>query len=173
MDGSVTPTVDAMPPRPPGRSFERSIAVDAPAERVWAILADVGGWGEWNPVYPQASGSLQPGATIALTVALPGTKPQAFTARVLHAVPPRALQFGAPALLGLLYATRFVELHPGPSGGCTVINGETLSRAMSGPLARLAGRTIGEGLRGQNEALKAAAEDGRDIEPGLRTSEAG
>jgi hypothetical protein len=158
MDRHAALPASGMPPRPSGRSVEQSIAINASPEMVWAVLADVDAWGGWNPIYPQASGSLIPGATIALTIVLPGMKPQKSTATVFHAFPGRAVQFGASAFLGLLHATRYIEIYASPSGGCTVVNGETFSRLLGRPLVRMVGEKISNGLQRQNDGLKAATE---------------
>jgi len=148
----------ALPPRPKGATVERRVRIDAPADAVWEVLADVEGWGRWNPIYPSARGSIGPGDTITLTIALPGMKPRISSATVLHALPPLALQFGAPAFAGLLHATRYIEIDPLTDRSCTLVNGETFGRLLGRALVALIGTRVGDGLRGQNEGLKASAE---------------
>ena len=155
----MTGVTGPLPPRPGGFALVDEIAIDAPPERVWEVLARVEGWGAWNPVYPAASGTLVEDSPLALTVQLPGNKPLAMKATITAVAPPAALQFGASALGGLLRAVRFIEIHPiGDGTSCRVVNGE----ALSGPLAflfkRISEPAIGKGLKQQNAGLKAAAE---------------
>jgi hypothetical protein len=89
-------------------------------------------------------------------------KPQKSSARVLHAIPPVALQFGAPAFAGLVHATRYIEIEPLTDRSCTVVNGETFGRLLGPVLVRLIGTRVGDGLGRQNEGLKAAAESRPD-----------
>lgn len=149
----------SIPPRPKGAALEHSIRIDAPANVIWEVLADVDGWGRWNPVYPQAKGSIgRPGDPIHLTISLPGMKPQQSSAKVFHSLPGQALQFGATAFAGLVHATRYIEIEPSSDGSCTVVNGEAFARVLGPTLVRMVGAKIDDGLRRQNEGLKAAAE---------------
>lgn len=148
----------SMPARPHGTALEQCIQIDAPADAIWEVLADVGGWGRWNPVYPEASGSIGEGDGITLTIALPGMKPQKSSAKVFHSIPGQALQFGALAFAGLVQATRYIEIERSGPASCTVVNGEAFGRLLGPTLVRMVGQKIDDGLRRQNEGLKAAAE---------------
>lgn len=52
------------------RDFSRSIRVDAPPERVWAVMRDVARWPEWTPtvtrVTPLRPGPLMLGTRVAI-----------------------------------------------------------------------------------------------------------
>ena len=146
------------PPRPRGAALEDWVQIDAPADVIWEVLADVDGWGRWNPVYPEAKGSIGVGDGIALTIVLEGMKPAKSSARVFHSRPGEALQFGALAFAGLVRATRYIEIMPTTPTSCSVVNGEAFGRLLGPTLVRLVGSKIEEGLRGQNAGLKAAAE---------------
>jgi hypothetical protein len=146
------------PSRPRGAALEDHIQIDAPADVVWEILADVGGWGSWNPVYPEAKGSIGVGDAIELSIVLEGMKPAKSSARVFHSLPGEALQFGALAFAGLVRATRYIEIMPITPTRCMVVNGEAFGRLLGPTLVRLVGAKIQDGLRGQNTGLKAAAE---------------
>ena len=146
------------PLRPRGTALEDQVQIDAPADVVWEVLADVDGWGRWNPVYPEAKGSVGVGDEIALTIVLEGMKPAKSSAKVFHSKPGEALQFGALAFAGLVRATRFIEIAPRSPTSCTVVNGEAFGRLLGPTLVRMVGAKIQNGLRGQNAGLKAAAE---------------
>jgi hypothetical protein len=149
------------PARPKGAALEHQIEIEAPASRVWDVLADVGRWGDWNPVYPSARGSVGLGDKIALTISLPDMKPQKSTAQVYHSQPGSALQFGATAFAGLVHAGRYIEITPLSPERCRVVNGEAFGRILGPTLVRMVGAKIEDGLRRQNEGLKTAAEANR------------
>ncbi len=48
---------------------EHAIEIDAPADRVWAILADTAAYPQWNPYLLRIEGEMAPGRTIAVTLA--------------------------------------------------------------------------------------------------------
>lgn len=154
----MTEEVTHFPARPNGAALEDQVQIDAPADVVWQVLADVHGWGGWNPVYPEAKGSIGVGDAIALTIALEGMKPTKSSARVIHSRRGEALQFGALAFAGLVRATRYIEITPTTPTSCRVVNGEVFGRLLGPTLVRLVGAKIDKGLRGQNAGLKAAAE---------------
>ena len=148
-------------PVPKGRHYaEHTIAIAAPPQRVWALLADFAGWGAWNPLYPQTRGELAVGETIAFTVRLEGLKPQQGKARVLSCDPGRFIQYQVRAMAGLAVATRYIVLEDGGPAAVRVTNGEIMGGLLGGLLYRAAGEKVRRGLEGMNLALKALAETG-------------
>jgi hypothetical protein len=41
------------------REFETESKIDAPADRVWAVLADTGGWSAWDSGVPDMNDSFR------------------------------------------------------------------------------------------------------------------
>ena len=66
---------------------EYRIGVNATALRVWEVLSNLERWGDWNPMYPQASGKIAMGATLNLTEHVAGQADRRFEARVLDWTP--------------------------------------------------------------------------------------
>ena len=64
-----------MSKRPAARGVGHSIEIAAPASAVWAVLADLDRWGDWNPLYVEAAGRPVVGMPFATTIALEGMKP--------------------------------------------------------------------------------------------------
>lgn len=146
-------------PVPKGRHFaEHVIAIAAPPQRVWALLADFAGWGAWNPLYPETRGELTEGGTIAFTVRLEGLKPQQGQARVLTVEPGHFIQYQVRAMAGLALATRYILLEDDGAGAVRVTNGEIMGGLLGGLLYRAAGEKVRRGLEGMNLALKSLAE---------------
>lgn len=75
--------------------------IDAPAERVWAVLADTAAYPEWNPFVRALRGPLVPGGRIEVDLQLPG----------------RDLQTMRPALVAVDTGRSFTWVgHVGPRG---------------------------------------------------------
>lgn len=62
--------------------LDASIEIDAPAGRVWDVLADTARYAEWNPFVTEIAGDLREGAALKVTIRAPGRKPVTFAARV-------------------------------------------------------------------------------------------
>jgi hypothetical protein len=143
---------------PKGVRAEHRIGVHAPAQAIWEIIRDLEHWREWNPLYPEASGEIHIGATLDMTVQLPGMKPQAMRATVLDWVPNEQLHYEVKALGGLVRAIRFIEIEQLAPESCIVSNGEIMGGFLGRSVARQVGSRVLKGLRLMNEALKDRAE---------------
>ena len=141
-----------------GARIAHRVDIQAPAEAIWALLADVEGWPRWNPLYIEASGVLRLGGALGMAVALPGMKAQRVSATVLVLEPNAHLQYRSVSFGGLLTGVRYVDIQPSPVGGCRVSNGEIMGGVLAGLIARVLGKRVGQGLQMMNEALKATAE---------------
>jgi hypothetical protein len=143
---------------PKGVRTEHRIGVHAPPEVIWALISDLEGWANWNPLYPQASGDIHIGAPLDMTLALPGEKPQKLRATVLDWVPNEQLHYQITALGGLVRAIRYIEIEALTPESCIVSNGEIMGGLLGPSIARGIQARVYKGLRLMNEALKAQAE---------------
>ena len=117
-------------------TISTAVDVDAPAERVWAVLADLPAYREWNPFIVDASGALEPGGTLSLRMALPGRSPMTIEPRVLVAEPGRELRWkGRLFVPGLFDGEHWFILTELPSGGTRVDHSERFSGLLL-PIAR-------------------------------------
>jgi len=73
--------------------LDASIDIEAPAERVWDVVADTARYGEWNPFITAVAGEPREGAELQVTIRAPGRKPVTFAARVAEVVPGRTLRW--------------------------------------------------------------------------------
>jgi len=156
-----------MPEARPGAT----VAIDAPLEAVWAVMMDVGAYGEWNPFLFRAEcpSPPKPGDAIVLHVRWPNGRTARSPERISAVEPPYAdggttrallayVYEGLPARLRLVRGTRFQRLSQ-VAGGPTVY--ETVEE-FSGPLVRFAGPDrVADGFRRHAEALKARCEQRR------------
>lgn len=143
---------------PRGVRVEDRIGVQAPAEVIWEIVHDLSAWGEWNPTYTAAAGEIRIGATLVLTLALPGQPAQEIRPKVLEWVPNEQLHWQLSLMGGLIRTMRYIEIEPVGPANCVVDNGELFGGLMGPSLGKRMGRTVRRGFQAMNEALKARAE---------------
>lgn len=141
--------------------LDASIEIDAPAERVWDVLADTRRYPEWNPFVTGIAGELREGAPIKFTVRAPGRAPVTFSARVTRLVPGRELRWRgrwfAPGLFDGDHALTVEALGEGRSRFRT-------REEVTGLLLPLLGTAMRQTQAGFEElcrAVKARAESGR------------
>lgn len=104
----------------PNTTIESTIDVDAPIDRVWAILVDLDAYGAWNPFTPRIDASLRVGEPVVLHVAMkPGEKLLVQT-EICSANDPVARELGWGMTMGapfLLKANRIQRLTALEGGG--------------------------------------------------------
>jgi hypothetical protein len=133
--------------------IESRVGVQADAEVIWDIIADLGGWERWNPHEVQVSGAIAYGGTIELTERLPSQAERRVAARVGEWQPMAQLVWMERR--GWLFrAMRYFEIEELAPGRCIVANGAIFS-GLRGELfhdrhrqaIKAAYAEIGEGLR--------------------------
>ena len=137
------------------RTVSATIEIDATPAEVWAVLADLASYPQWNPRFPEASGDLAAGKKITLKSRPTAGRPMTIRPTIVTA------QFGVELrwiarLPGIISGEHAFTLTPA-NGGTRLQQSETFG----GLLASLAGRTIAraEGdFRTLNEAIKNRAE---------------
>jgi hypothetical protein len=138
--------------------LEHRIGVRASASEIWRVLADLETWSAWNPMYPQASGTLRIGAKLKLTEAVPGQPQDQISPEVVDWVPDSQILWRDKTLGGLVRRLRYLEIEKLTDDGCIFSNGEVYEgfgvRFMSKDLRN----AIRRGFTGFGEALKATVE---------------
>lgn len=141
--------------------IEASSEIDAPPERVWAILVDLARYGEWNPFTPRVDATLRIGDPVVLHVAMkPGQKllvqREQCTANDAAA---RELGWGMTMVAPfLLKANRVQRLEPLPGGRTRYYTSDTFSGLLVPLVMALYGAHIQRGFDGVAQALKDRAE---------------
>jgi hypothetical protein len=59
------------------------VEIDAPPATVWQVLVDLDAYPQWNPFIVAGSGTVAPGETLSLRMALPGRDPMTIEPRLL------------------------------------------------------------------------------------------
>jgi hypothetical protein len=138
--------------------IEHRIGVLTPAGAIWPMIADINGWGAWNPLYPKARGEVQFGAELELEVALPGEAPRTIRPKVVDWTPNEQIIWKLSMMGGLVRSTRYIEIETLDNGNCIFSNGEIFE----GPGMRLIGkkiqRAIKAGFRTFGETVRDRAE---------------
>ncbi|MCC5964425.1 MAG: SRPBCC domain-containing protein [Rhodobacteraceae bacterium] len=110
--------------RAPRDGFETEIFIDAPPERVWALLTDPVAHADWNPMMQAVEGDFTPGSRIRLTMRTPSGGTMTFRPRVLVADPGRELRWlGRLGLPRLFDGEHYFRLIP-EAGDIRLIHGE-------------------------------------------------
>jgi hypothetical protein len=141
--------------------IESAVEIDAPPERVWEILVDIGRYSEWNPFTPRIDSTLEVGTPCVLHVAMrPGKKHILQTEHVTrNDAAKRELAWSTT--LGaafVLHAERIQRLEPLPGGRTRYWTGDSF-RGLLVPLVMALYRVhIQRGFDETARALKARAE---------------
>ena len=141
------------------RAISASIDIAAAPERVWAVLADLHAYPEWNPFIRSASGQLAVGARLTLRMVPTGGRAMTFRPTVLAARPGELLRWiGRLIVPGIFDGTHQFALED--LGGHTRL---TQSETFRGLLVPFTGKTIARteaDFHALNRALKERAECG-------------
>lgn len=141
--------------------ISRSLDIAATPDQVWDVLADLPAYGGWNPFIREASGTLETGQRLAVTISPAAGKAMSFRPRVLVAEPGRELRWlGRVLLPGLLDGEHSFTLEP-VAGGTRL----TQAERFSGALVPLVGRAldVGDDFAAMNDALRVRAEAAASI----------
>jgi len=137
--------------------------IDAPAEKVWEILADWGDYPRWNPFIRSVSGYPAVGATLEVYLAIKAGKLQHFTPQLTGFDPGREIRW-----LGRLWRPHVFDgehrLLIEPLDGERVrFTQQEVFRGVLVPFLMAAiGKDTLQGFREMNQALKEEAEGERE-----------
>lgn len=136
--------------------------LDAPPERVWAVLADLPGWNGWNPTLFAVGGPAQAGTDVRMKLRLGRlTVPMRQEIRMVD--PPRELAWRSrqawPAAFDVV--RRFV-LEPMDGGRTRLIQTETATGFLARPIVAVIGGMVTRGYDDLGRALaRRLTEEGR------------
>ncbi len=134
--------------------------IDAPAQRIWEILADFDAYPEWNPLIPRVDGRAVVGTQARIRLAI-GRLRVPITVEILCADPERELCWVGPAKDWLRRAgngTHYFRIHPLGEGRVRFEHGEEFAGlAVPNRFAR-GERVLTRGYEALNRALKRRAE---------------
>jgi hypothetical protein len=118
------------------KHFETGTTIDAPPERVWAILADTASWGDWDSGVVRVEGEAAPGRKLKITSEL--NPKRAYPVKVADFDPPRRMSWVGGVPLGLFRGVRTYTLSPEGEGHTRF----DMREEFTGPLLPLIWRTM-------------------------------
>lgn len=133
-----------------------TIDIEAPPDRVYAILADLAGYAAWNPYHVAVEGALSPGAKLVVHIRRPDGKAVTVRPHLLRLVPGRELTWGG-GIPGLFYGAHVFRLEALAGGGTRLIHNEDFT-GFAVRFANLPADVLTAGYAAMNAALKARAE---------------
>ena len=143
------------------RSFEAATRIDASPEQVWALLADVRSWRDWDSGVDRVEGRVALGEQLTLYATMIRSHP--FRVTVTEIRPREVMRWRGGLPFGLAVIERTYSLDAQEDGGTLL----TVREDHTGPLAGLLGRStpdLNPSFRHFVEGLKARAE-GRTSRP--------
>jgi hypothetical protein len=139
------------------RAISATIDIAANPQQVWAVLADLDAYPQWNPFICSASGQLAEGATLTLRLVPAQGRAMTFRPKVLAARPGELLRWiGRLIMPGIFDGTHQFALED--MGAHTRM---TQSETFRGALVPFTGKTVTRteaDFRALNQALKQRAE---------------
>jgi hypothetical protein len=138
--------------------LEHRLGIRAPGQVVWEVVSDLGGWREWNPLYPEAQGVIGFGERLTVTLALPDAKPRTIKPVVLDWAPEEAIHWRLSMMGGMLTSIRYLEIEKMHEEGCIFSNGELFDGLLLAGFGRKLKRQIRAGFAAMGEAVRDRAE---------------
>jgi hypothetical protein len=143
------------------RYVDTSIQIDATPQNVWAVLADLGRYGEWHPKFISVTGQLTVGSKLTIKTTDYSGRAMTVKVKVLTVEPDAELRW-ASKMLGITISKRTFLLSP--SAGGTVLEQSGTYHGIGGTgrgayrgIMRTMNR-IQETFESINEAVKRQAE---------------
>ena len=148
------------------RTVSAAIDIDAPPASVWAILADLGRYHEWNPLFVEAAGHVAVGQRITLRSRRPATD-RLMTVRptITRADPESELRW-VSRIPVIITGEHAFALYPA-GHGTRLVQSETFRGLLAGipnpafSNAETSFRALNEALRARAESLGTGAPGGR------------
>ena len=137
------------------RSFEAVTRIDAGPADVWAVLADVGSWRDWDSGVDRVEGRVALGEPITVYATMIRNRP--FQVTVTELRPNEAMRWRGGLPFGLAVIERTYSLDAQDDGSTVV----TVREDHTGPLAAVLGRStpdLNPSFRQFCAGLKAVAE---------------
>jgi hypothetical protein len=139
--------------------IDHALEVDAPHERVWEVVTDLGRYPEWNPFVVACVSTLEIGDPIWMRVRLIAGWAQPQREEILEHERGRRLCYGLPrSRIGALASRRSHEVHAEPAGRARYVSHFELAGWLAPLVALLLGNRLRAGFGAMSAAIAARAE---------------
>ena len=140
------------------KHLHTEILIEADPATVWSMLTDLDQYAAWNPFLVEASGLVEPGQRLRVTLSPPGGRPITMRPRVTEVVPGRALEWwGHLGVRGIFDGRHRFEVHNSGTG-TRLVQRETFTGLLVPLLAKSLDGPTAAGFALMNDALRARAE---------------
>jgi hypothetical protein len=142
------------------RELHREIEIDAPPERVWAVVTDLTAYPEWNPFIRRINGDLREGARLEVRIQPPGARTATFKPTVRSVDANRELRWlGRLLFPGIFDGEHSLRIEPLEGGRSRFVQSERFTGLLVGFVKGTLAKTE-VGFEQMNAALKARTEQG-------------
>lgn len=140
------------------KSLQTEIIINAPAEKVWAVLTDFENYPDWNPFVQKIEGKPIVGQTLRVELNN-GKGVSVFKPKVLTAAPNQAFEWlGSLPIPGIFNGQHYFKLEAIGTDQIKFIHGENFSGLLAGFIMKQIGEQTQRGFIAMNKALKQRAE---------------
>ncbi len=142
------------------KTIQTETIIASPQDKIWKLLTDFNGYGDWNPFIIKISGDLKVGSTLHVTMSIEGRDPAALQPKVLSVVEKEKFCWrGRLGIPGMFQGTHYFTLEEIETGKTRFIHGEIFKGFMVGIILRRIGKQTLDGFEKMNQALKEKAEN--------------
>lgn len=142
------------------RELRREIEVDAPPERVWAVVTDFAAYPEWNPFIRRISGELREGARLEVRIEPLGGRATTFRPTVRAVEANRELRWlGRLLVPGIFDGEHSLRIEALEGGRSRFVQYERFTGVLVGLVKGTLAKTEA-GFEQMNAALKGRIEQG-------------
>jgi hypothetical protein len=135
------------------------IVIDAPADKVWSVLADFSSYPEWNPFVVCIQGELVPNSRLRVEIKPPGGRRMKFEPAVTKLVPGSHFSWtGRLPIPGAFQGDHRFEIWPLGENRSLLIHAERFSGLLVPLLKKSLESNTRAGFEAMNEAVKERAE---------------
>ncbi|MBC8241496.1 MAG: SRPBCC domain-containing protein [Alphaproteobacteria bacterium] len=137
------------------------IVIAAPLAQVWRVLGDTARYPEWNPLIREVSGELRTGGQIWVSIALPGTEPSRYQAKLLGVIAEHEIRWEHDLIIPGLFSGKHKLIITAIADGRTKLrHGEEFTGLLVGSLTAGHLARTRDGFMIMNKALKLRVEGG-------------
>ncbi|MCP3690275.1 MAG: SRPBCC domain-containing protein [Gammaproteobacteria bacterium] len=138
-------------------AIRTAVEINLPPDEVYAVLANLEGYPEWNPYHRRIKGKFEVGSEMTIHVTRPDGKEVEVPPHMMRIVENKEITWGG-GVRGIFYGVHSFLLEPQPNGKTLLKHNEDFSGFAVG-FADLPPDVIAEGYHQMNMALKYKLEE--------------